>query len=235
MRGFDRPLKPEWIKGCIDTINIGEKIANHKQEMIKAVYGVDGDVGNRKIRTLISRYFFTGENTKEKSVIESHAFKVIKEYIISYSKPLMLLTILCKEPLLKEYTNIIKRLYGNSDGFSNKLLKENAINMMGDRDISGRSLRNFLNTLIDFGVIKEEKKGMYSWNKKFILSDKQALDFIKIYSESYLKDKNINLLSIPEEFFFFFETPNLLEIANTFNGIEWSYTRRVNTATVTLY
>ena len=37
MRGFDRPLKPEWIKGCVDTINIGEKIGEHKEEMIRAV------------------------------------------------------------------------------------------------------------------------------------------------------------------------------------------------------
>lgn len=235
MRGFDRPLKPEWIKGCIDTINIGEKIAEHKEEMTRAVYGVDGDVGNRKIRTLISRYFFTRENTKEKSVIESHAFRVIKESSISYSKPLMLLTILCKEPLLKQYTNIIKRLYGNSPSFSSKLLKESAVNMMGDRDISGRSLRNFLSTLIDFGVIREEKKGIYSWNKKFILSDKQTLDFIKIYSESYLKDKHVNLFTISEEFLFFFETPDLLEIANIFNSIEWNYIRRTNAAILTLY
>lgn len=230
MRGFDRPLKPEWIKGCIDTIEIGEKISDYKEEMVRAVFGVEGDVGNRKIRTLISRYFFVLEDTKEKKVHYSNAFKRIKERDIEYGKPLMFLTILCKEPLLREYSKIIKKLYGHSETFSKKLLQENAINMMGDRDISGRSLRNFLKTLIDFGILKEKKKGTYEWTIKKTVSEEQAIDFLKIYAESYLKDKHINLYTIPEELIFYYEFPDLLEIANRYNNVEWFYTRRTNTA-----
>lgn len=234
MRGFDRPLKPEWIKDCIDAVIVNEQISHFKEQMKIAIYGIDGEDGNRKIRTIISRYFLYNENSNSKNVFDSKTLQILKKNNLRHCIPLLFFTILCKEPLLQQYSKILMKLYSNTDRFNNKLLQENAVKMMGDRDISGRSLRNFINTMVSFKILKEEKKGEFIWNKKIKLTEEQTIDFLKIYSENYLRDKHINLYSFPEEFSIFYDFPDFLEIANKYNNILWKYTRRTNTAIIVL-
>ena len=56
MRGFDRPLKPEWVYKIIKIAKINEKLIDQKADMEMCIPELQGD-GNRKVRTIINRYF----------------------------------------------------------------------------------------------------------------------------------------------------------------------------------
>lgn len=234
MKGFDRPIKPEWVYNCSKVIKAGDKLANFKEELEAAIPDLKGD-GNRKARGVIARNYFIDEEIRKGFVAKSEILSIIKSKDFETAKNFMFLRLLCKEQIFNFFSKSLIQLYEDASIFSSNTLKNIAIEKKGDRDIAGRSIRNFLNTLVNFEILKNVDGKKYAWNDKIFISEDEMIDFIKIYSESYLKDKHVNLLNIPEEILFYFDIPDLMGIANKFNGVHWDYMRRTNSAIIVLY
>ena len=63
MKGFDRPLRPDWIYDFVTTVNVGDKIIDHNEEFEKILWQLDGKEGKRKVRTVLTRWCIQGTLT----------------------------------------------------------------------------------------------------------------------------------------------------------------------------
>ncbi|PUU86247.1 MAG: hypothetical protein CI949_4118, partial [Halanaerobium sp.] len=50
----------------------------------------------------------------------------------------------------------------------------------------------------------------------------------------YVDSPQISLLDLPKHIFFYFETPDLLKLAQKYNNVHWQYVRRINAALITM-
>jgi hypothetical protein len=146
----------------------------------------------------------------------------------------MLFNLLVKAPILQKFSKQIYSNYRNKDNVDSNYLRKKAYQHIGERDIARRSLRNFLSTLVDFDVLKQEEKETFSWNENLVVTEENAIKFMKLYSEYYLESPQISLLDLPEHIFFYFDTPDFKKLAQKYNNIHWQYVRRVNASLITL-
>lgn len=235
MRGFDRPLKPEWIYKIVKLVKIGDKISALKFEMENCIPELEGD-GNRKVRTIINRYFLSvNEDTKKGYVSDSVIIKLIKNLEFDEAKNVMFFILLIQEPILQYYSSILKKYFLDSEEFDLKFLQKLAIEKTGERDISGRSLRNFINTLVDFNIMGINENKNYFWKDKLFIRDELWCELFKIYGEYFLKSPQIFFEELNENVFFYFEKIEIDLIAKRYNGEIWDYVKRGNNSYITLY
>jgi len=116
----------------------------------------------------------------------------------------------------------------SSNRLSVALLSKKLVQEYGDRDVVKRSLRSFLATLNHFGFLSQIYKKNYNLLDKATLSNEQLRDFLILYAKTFLRSKVVDIKNIEPEFFFFFKTVNLREVAKKYNGIDWEYIRGVN-------
>lgn len=236
MRGFDRPLKPEWIYKMIQLLEVGDRISDHKEELDDVLVELDGKTGKRKVRTVIGRYFLKDiDNPGGLKVEDNLIFNLVKNNSFEESKSLMLFNLLVKAPIIQHFSKQLYTYYDGKDKIDLNFLRKKAYQKIGERDIARRSLRNFFNTLVDFGILKQGEKAIFTWNEKINVSEENLINFFKLYSQYYLNSPQISLYDLPEQLFFYFNLPDLQEVAQKYNNIHWQYVRRVNAAIITLY
>ena len=155
MTGFDRPLKPSWIYNFIKVVKVGDKITDHNEEFNNILWELDGVEGKRKVRTVLSRYFLkTEDNPNSLNVESTSILELCKIYPLEKIRPLLLYYLLMRSEVLRMLTKLIKEIYGDSGEINYDFLRKKTIERFGEKDISARTLRNLLHTLVNFDILK---------------------------------------------------------------------------------
>ncbi|KXS38063.1 MAG: hypothetical protein AWU54_2238 [Candidatus Frackibacter sp. T328-2] len=236
MRGFDRPLKPEWVYEIINKLEVGDTISDYKEELDKVLIELNGKTGKRKVRTVIGRYFLKDlDKPRQRTVQDSISFNLIKDLGFEKAKPLILFNILVKAPILQYFSKQLFKLYSGQRDINSDFMRRKAYEKIGERDIARRSLRNFLSTLVDFDILQQVDRTNFKWRQQLEVSEDNFVNFLKLYSEFYLKSPQVSLYDLPEHLFFYFDLPDVKEVAQKYNNVHWDYTRRLKAAIVTLY
>jgi len=123
---------------------------------------------------------------------------------------------------------MIYELYGTKEDINYPFVRRKTVETFGDRDISSRSLRNLLSTLINFGILKKNNSNKYSWNRLLDVNEMNACYMLRFYSEEYKKSPLINLEEIENYLFFYFKMPDINKIVREYNGKLWEYSIRIN-------
>jgi len=229
MIGFDRPLKPLWIYKFIQLVETGDKISDHTDEFNSILWELDGKEGKRKVRTVLSRYFLKSKkNPRSKIVEHTPLIEICKRYPLKEIKPLLLYYLLMRSQTLRILTKMIYELYGIKKDINYLFLRKKIIEKFGDRDISSRSLRNLLSTLINFGILKKNSSNKYSWHRLLDVNEMNACYMLRLYSEEYKKSPLINLEEIEDYLFFYFKMPDINKIVREYDGKLWEYSIRIN-------
>lgn len=227
MRGFDRPLRPDWIYDFVTTVNVGDNIVDHNDSFEKILWQLDGKEGKRKVRTVLSRYFLkTAENPNSKVVEDVLIIKLCKSHKIEEVKPVLLFYLMVRAPILIIITRMINEIYGHGKDINYTFLRKKIIEKMGERDISGRSLRNFLKTLESFGVLEKMDNGQYRWKQRLSMSSEMACNMLRFYSEEFIDSPQIMLNKINEDILLYFDMPDIESLAKKYNGELWDYSVR---------
>jgi len=235
MKGFDRPLKPQWIYNIIKLLKVGDIIYKQRDKLDEILVELDGKTGKRKVITVIGRYFLKSpENPRGKKVEDNLIFNLVKNCSYEEAKSLMLFNILVKSPLLQHLSKQLLTYYRNRDIIDSNFLRNKAYRKVGERDIARRSLRNFFSTLADFGILKRQARTNYLWEDKIKIDEACLINFFKLYSKYYLNSPQISLYDLPEHLFYYFDIPNVCKVAQKYNNVHWQYVRRVNAAIITL-
>ncbi|MDI6723126.1 MAG: hypothetical protein QMD61_00615 [Methanobacterium sp.] len=235
MKGFDRPLKPEWIYNVIQEIEIGDKISDHKEDLHNLIWELEGKDGKRKVITVLSRYYLkTHDNSKGKVVEDVPIIHIAKKYPLESIEPLLLYQLLFRSPMLRTLTKMIKDIYGHDNPINYTFLRKKVIEKFGEKDISARSIRNLISTLVSFGLL--EKKGKeYIWTRKTTLDELNFCLFLKLYSEEFKKSPQINLDDLEDYLFLYYDLPDVNTIAKKYNSVLWEYSIRLGQKVVTFH
>lgn len=227
MKGFDRPLKPRWIYRFIEEVEVGERIYSHRSTFDSILWELDGNVGKRKVITVLSRYYLkTQSNPRGKLVENTTILQVCKRYPYEKVKPLLLFQLLMRSSMLRILTKMIKDIYGTENDINYSFLRKKVIEKFGEKDISVRSLRNLLNTLIDFDILENIDK-KYIWKKKIQIDELNACYMLKMYVNEFKNSPQINLGDLEDYLFLYFEKPDYIKLAKKYNGILWDYSVRM--------
>lgn len=235
MKGFDRPLKPDWIYNVIHEVEIGDKISDHKEDLYDLIWELEGKVGKRKVITVLSRYYLkTTENSKGKIVEDVPIIHIAKKYPMEEIQPLLLYQLLFRSPLLRTLTKMIKDIYGYDAPINYNFLRKKVIEKFGEKDISARSIRNLISTLVSFGLL-EKSGNEYQWAKKTSLDELNFCLFLKLYSIEFKKTPQINLDDLEEYLFLYYNLPDVNAIAKKYNSILWEYSIRMGQKTIVIH
>ena len=128
--------------------------------------------------------------------------------------------------MLVNISEMINEIYGYGKDINYPFLRKKIIEKMGERDISRRSLRNFLQTLMSFEILEKQDEGKYSWKKKLAVNVRIACHMLIFYGKEYLGSPQINLDEINDNILLYFDMPTLDTIARKYNGILWDYSIR---------
>jgi len=228
MKGFDRPLKPEWIYNCVKQVNIGDNIADYKQEFDRILWELDGKEGKRKVRTVLSRYYLRSQdNPKSRTVEYTPVIELCKKHTLEEIQPLLLFYLMMRSSMIRTLTRLIYDLYGTKKDIDYSYLRKKTITKFGERDISPRSLRNLLTTLTFFNILQREKN-IYKWKKPLYTNERNVCYMLKFYAEEYRKTPQIFLDDLEEYLFIYFKTPNINEIARKYNKRLWEYSQNLS-------
>ena len=234
MKGFDRPLKPDWIYKIIQEVEVGERVYERREKLYDILVELDGKTGKRKVITVIGRYYLKSfDKPKGRKVKSNLVFNMIKDKPYEETISVMLFNLLVKAPVLQQFSEQLLNYYNRNEDINSDYLRKKSYEMIGERDIAARSLRNFLSTLVDFEILEEKDNRNYSWNDELKVNEENAINILKLYSEYYLNSPQISLFDLPESLFFYFDMPDLQQLANKYNNDLWQYTRRVNTSLIT--
>ena len=230
MIGFDRPLKPAWIYTFIQTVDVGDRLSDHKEEFNAILWELDGLEGKRKVGTVLSRYFLKSEKNPRSHVVEyTPIIEIGKRYPFEEIKPLLLYHLLMRSNVLRILTKMIDEIYGRNNDINHSFLRKKVIERFGERDISSRSLRNWLATLMHFGVLKKVAADKYVWDKTLYIDEKNACYMLKLYSEEFKKSAQINLDELEDYLFLYFKMPDINRIGRKYNAVLWEYSVRFGT------
>lgn len=227
MKGFDRPLKPLWIYQFIQEVQVGDKIYDHRKEFDSILWELDGNVGKRKVITVLSRYFLkSADNPKGRVVEDVPIIDICKEYPLEQIEPLLLFHLLMRSKILRILTKMIYEIYGFGNNINQVFLRKKVIEKFGEKDISARSLRNLLSTLVDFGILKKHDNE-YQWMAKLKINELNASYMLKLYAEEFKESPQINLDNIEDYLSLYFEKPDFGAVAKKYNGVLWDYSVRM--------
>lgn len=230
MKGFDRPLKPLWIYNFIRILNVGDKFSEHKSRLNSFLEELNGDEGKRKVRTVLTRYYLKSElNPNSKFVEYTPILDICKNYSLREIRPLLLFFLLMRSNLIRLLTKMIDEIYGYNKDINYLFLRKKIIEKFGERDISSRSLSNFLNTLVNFSILEKDNRNEFKWKKKFKVDDLNMIFMLKFYSEVFKKTPKININELESYLFLYFDTPDVLKVAKKFNSLLWEYSSRFGT------
>lgn len=235
MKGFDRPLKPLWIYQFIQEVEIGDKIYDHRKSFDSILWELDGDVGKRKVITVLSRYFLkTARNPKGRIVENVPIIQISKKYPLKEIEPILLFHLLMRSNILRILTKMINEIYGFGNDINQVFLRKKVIEKFGEKDISSRSLRNLLSTLVDFGILEKHDKN-YRWLSKFKIDELNAVNMLRLYAAEFKESPQINLDDMEEYLFLYFIKPDFGEVAKKYNGVLWNYSVRMGQKIITFH
>lgn len=236
MIGFDRPLKPLWIYRFIQLVEVGDKFLEHKPEFNKILWELEGKDGKRKVGTVLTRYFLKhADSPNSQYVQKTGIYEVAKYHSLEEIAPLLLFQLLMRAEMWRILTRMIHDVYGRSQGIHYDFLRKKTIEKFGGREISSRSLRNFLKTLVAFDVLKKEEDkvpGIYIWKQPLEVSEMNCCYMLKLYAEEYQKSPQIVLDDLEKSLFIYFKLPDFVTIGRKYNNILWDYSQNLKSKQV---
>jgi hypothetical protein len=226
--GFDRPLRPEWIYETLKILEVGKRPSLYNGPFEDIAKELVGKEGKRKARTIIFRSFiYSLQDTKD--IIQNNMFiEWVKEYPLEKMKTLFFFKILMDYEIARFITRKIELCVDNTNHISVALLSKKMVQEHGDRDVVKRSLRSFLSTLVNFGILSQIDKNNYKLLDKTSLCKRQIKNFLLLYAKTFLKSQVVDLEGIESGFLFYFNTFDLVSVANEYNGVYWEYIRDIN-------
>lgn len=221
-------MKPRWIYELSQIVQPGESISGYKDEFENIAHELEGDVGRRKVRTVLSRYFLKEKgNPRGRKVENTLILQITKELSLEEVRPLLLTNLLCRAPILQLMSDEIATLYGNKEGINYNNLRRKMIEKFGERDISGRSVRNFLYTLSHFDIV-EETSDSWKWKDQDRLDNLQTALALFLYSQEYIESDQIMLNDVENFMTQYYELRNMEELAKDYNNELWKYSKMLN-------
>ncbi|KKK49635.1 hypothetical protein LCGC14_3133080, partial [marine sediment metagenome] len=214
----------------IKVLNLGDKFSEHKDKLDSFISELNGKEGKRKVRTVLTRYYLKSELNPTSKVVEyTPILYVCKNYSLQEVKPLLLFFLLMRSNLIRLLTKMIDEIYGYNKDINYLFLRKKIIEKFGERDITSRSLSNFLNTLVSFNILEKDNRNEFKWKKKLKVDDLNMIFMLKFYSEVFKNSPKIDINELESYLFLFFDTPDVLKVAKKFNSILWEYSSRFGT------
>lgn len=236
MKGFDRSLRPEWIYRFIEVVEPGDKIMDHDDEFREILWQLDGDVGKRKVRTVISRYYFRSSgNNRSETVEDLLVIQISKTHTLEEVKPLLLYHLLIRAPILRMFTKMIEDIYGSKNTINYTFLRKKVIEKMGERKITKESLTSYMATLVNFGVLKKSKDGrVFEIVSKLKLDEKALIYAIYEFATEKKRSKRIFIDDFEKTLSLFFDYPDIENVVVKYNNELWSYKVMINKKYISL-
>jgi hypothetical protein len=158
---------------------------------------------------------------------------VVKRHPLEEIKPLLLFQLLMRSEMLRIITRLIYDLYGRDQNIHYDFLKKKTIEKFGGREISSRSLRNFLKTLVTFDVLHKEDH-LYVWQKPLEVREKNLCYMLRLYAEEYKKSPQILIDELETYLFIYFKLPDAGAIGRKYNNILWKYSQNLRSKQILL-
>jgi len=229
MIGFDRPVKPKWIYDLLNLVENGVKSTTYNIPFEDIAVELVGKEGKRKVRTVIFRSFIYSFQEKKGIVEDNYLIELSKRKSLEYMTPIYLMKLIFDYEVNQKFVKYLTNIFDAHKDFSTSILAKQFIKEFGDRDITKRSLRAFLKTLIHFNIISgTDISNVYQFHPKLEISDEQFADILILYGSSYIKSKHINLDILEKELFHFYNFPDIFDTAIAFNNKRWEFIRGNN-------
>ena len=134
MKGFDRPLKPLWIYQFIEEIEVGDKIYDHRAAFDSILWELDGNVGKRKVITVLSRFYLKSIANPQGRVVENvPCIEICKNYPLERIKPLLLFQLLMRSKTIRILTKMIHEIFGFGNNINQVFLRKKVIEKFGKK------------------------------------------------------------------------------------------------------
>lgn len=200
--------------------------------MLSELKGIEG---KRKVRTVLSRYFLKEKHNPNGKIIEDTMIrKFSRNKRFDDLRPLLLFNLLVRSAILRIISDIIYQLYPPKRRINYSFLRKRIIEKFGEKDISTRSLRNFLSTLVDFQVLKHENN-FYTWNNLLEISEVNFCHILKLYSFEYLESPQIVLDNLHPYMFMYFHLPDVVKIVEKYNNVLWQFQKQFSQNQIIFY
>jgi len=223
--GFDRPVKPEWIYNILKEIKVGANPSEYNEIFENIAKELTGKEGKRKARTVIFRSFLYSFQQKRTPVKNNIFLEWVERYTEYELRPLLLVKLMIDHEVLRFITKKMPISYDSNGYLSSNVLTKKMQTEHGDRDVVKRSVRSFLKTLCNFGVIEEIQRNRFNHLNKIKLNNEQTKNFLILYSKCYIRSGYLDLNNIDTALISFLDLPDLGNVANFYNNQCWSYVR----------
>lgn len=221
MIGFDRPVRPEWIYNFLSRIEVGAKPSDYYALFENILQELTGKEGKRKVRTIVYRSFIYLLQEENKEIKNNYFIELCKKNCYSFVKPILLLKLIADYEINLKTLNLILTHYHSKQSIRKTFITSQAVKIYGDKDITKRSARSFISTLIYFNYLKKDKSGLYIQHNN--VTDDQIAELLYCYSIFYLRSKQLNIGYIEKDVLKVFNISKLSDIAKKYNGSKWDY------------
>lgn len=232
--GLDRAFKPEWVYKILKLSKPGLKYKDLEPEF-NAIIETRGIKSKKNIMTIVRRYYL---NLYKKDGVEYFESNYLHELSVKYTfesiKPVLLFILMCRSEVARFIQEKINLKYLQSDNLDRRALYFSTVKKFGDRRIIRYVVGYYLKILEYFGIISSFKNN-YQWKTKQIVCPNYILkDMILLYGALNIK-KEINVQDFQNDVAFtYFDLSNLEDILREYNGKNWQYQKRLNSAKVIL-
>jgi len=228
IKGFDRPLKPEWIYKTLKIMEPGNAPSEYYKCFDESI-AVEriGKEGTRKIRTVLLRTFVYSFQEQKKITENNMLMQICKTRDPEFVKPLFLAKLLTDYEIFHFMTLKIQQLFDPAQEISSVIVSKKMVEEFGDREIVRRSARAFLATLSFFGILQPLSATRYQQNPKKPLHAEQVKYILKLYAAAQ-HSAQIDILNFDSAVFAYYQAPDLHQVALTYHNQEWEYIRGIN-------
>jgi len=227
MLGYDRPLKPEWIYKTLKMIEVGSKPDAFYDTYNQIAVELTGKDGRRKTRTVLYRTFIYSFQENQSRIENNILIELSKNNEFEYMKPIYMAKYMIDYEILAYFTKVFSQIFDPSQHISTKAITAKMVEKFGDLEIVKRSTRAFLKTLTDFKLIEKVSLDSFIQLPRPKITDEQVKDIILMYSIC-MHSKQVNLKLIEHPIFSWYQTNDLIKIAQKFHPIEWENVQGVD-------
>jgi hypothetical protein len=234
MIGFDRPLRPRWIYEILLLAQPGQKLRELNSAFEEIVRELTGKEGKRKVRTVLFRCFLRDPANRERVRKQLWIKELSREHGLDFMTPVYLFYLIASTETLIIISEHVFRLYEWESEINSSFLKRKMVEGNGERDVVIRSVRSFLNTLLDFEVIVRRGKKLML-HKPLPINEEQAAIMLQLWAKELRHTPQIDLNQLPPAIFSWFAWPDLRAVARKYNGELWDYQHRMGGEYLVVY
>jgi len=226
MIGLDRPMKSEWIFELLNMAALNTKPSEYNIPFEDIAVELTGKEGKRKVRTIIFRSFIYSMQKSKTSIESNPIIELTKSRNEPFMRPIYLAKILFDYEICQFIIPKFQLYKGSNNEINLNLISKKMVQEYGDRDVVKRSVRSLIKTLSYFKVLSMVNSSTIIQNEPNVLVPEQWRYIIKLYADSYLKSKVIDIDAINYDLFFYLSVDNSFhETIREYHGKDWEYIR----------